>query len=383
MANTLITPKIVAREATMVLMNNAVGFPLMRNLSHQAEFTGTEKVGETVKIRVPAPADVRDFTGTATSRDLVETSTDLTIEKHFYDQIKVSQKDWTLELRDFNVQVLSPIMKQFAEKLSTYCLSKVSLVGHHTGTPGDPPDSVEDVNEIGRIMSTNKVPLLNRVSILDPFAAADWKNIKTSHEADKRGDGGLALRRSSMGDIYGFDWFEDQSVNRHTNGTPFYGPTAAVNVGGGVLVDATTMDMDAGTGSGVIVPGDLFTVVRVGQPDFTGVFTNDKTATTGAITGAGFSPPAPEGGLADDAVITILVSHTKNVAFGLGAFTAVAFPPLAAQGTTSASFFDDTIGLGINVTFGYDNTSLSDVISFQLLAGAALQQEDLAVVIVG
>ena len=58
MANTILTPDIIAREALMVLRNNAV----MANLVHRDysnEFVAG--VGDTITIRKPAKFDAKEF----------------------------------------------------------------------------------------------------------------------------------------------------------------------------------------------------------------------------------------------------------------------------------------------------------------------------------
>ena len=59
MANTFITPDIVARESLMVLENNLLSSSVMSS-SVASEFTGA-KVGDTVKVRRPAFFAVEDW----------------------------------------------------------------------------------------------------------------------------------------------------------------------------------------------------------------------------------------------------------------------------------------------------------------------------------
>lgn len=61
MPNTILTPDIIAREALMVLRNNAV----MANLVHRDysdEFVAG--VGDTITVRKPAKFEAKEFTGT-------------------------------------------------------------------------------------------------------------------------------------------------------------------------------------------------------------------------------------------------------------------------------------------------------------------------------
>ena len=81
MANTFITPDIVARESLMVLENNLLSSSVMSS-SVASEFTGA-KVGDTVKVRRPAFFAVDDYNmnhGTNTIMQTAkETSTNVAV----------------------------------------------------------------------------------------------------------------------------------------------------------------------------------------------------------------------------------------------------------------------------------------------------------------
>ena len=52
MANTFLTPSIIAKEALMLLRRNTVMLALV-HLGHATEFTGPMKIGEKVTVRGP------------------------------------------------------------------------------------------------------------------------------------------------------------------------------------------------------------------------------------------------------------------------------------------------------------------------------------------
>lgn len=381
MAEVIITPDVLSREFTMVLKDQAILHKLFKNPADLALFTGDEKIGETIKIVSPAPADVREFSGAATPRTAAQTTTDLVIEKKFFDQIEVSSTQMTLEIDRFSELYIQPIAKQMAEKMSAYAAEKIAGVPYHVGTAGAPPTTVDDITAIDRVMNTNKAPASPRIAVLDEFAKASIFAIEAFHTANKRGDGGAAMRAAELGDLFGFDWFMDQSILDHTAGT-MQAETPLVDVGGGVLEDATVMDIDdAGAGSQTILTGDLFTVT--GVPNYQGVFTNNTTASSGQITAATFFPAAPVGGFPDSNAVNIVASHTKNVAFVPGAFSFVTFPPTKSMGAPSDSFFDQELGLGIRITFDFSSGTLGDTISFDAFCGCVLKQAELAAVILG
>ena len=384
MPNTFITPSVVAREMTMVLVDEAVLYGLTRNPAHEAQFTGAEKVGSSITIRTPIDGSIREkAVGVgATTDDVTEGSETLTIEKHFYKNISLDTLDWSLKLDQFAERILRPVARNLAQELSQYIAAKSVAVPYWAGNVGDPPDTVAEITALSKVLDGNKAPVRGRQAVVDEVAKADLQSMEPFYKADTRADGGLALREASLGmRTLGFDWSMDQAIYEHTAGT-MQAANPLVDVGGGVLAGAVSMDIDdVGAGVETILTGDLFTVANV--TGYQGVFTNDTTAVAGQITGATFYPAAPTGGFADSAAITILASHTKNLAFVPGAFTAVAIPPAAPQGQQSATFFDAESGLGIRVVYGWSTSGIAEVLTVDLLAGAHCQQPELAAILLG
>ena len=241
----------------------------------------------------------------------------------------------------------------------------------------DPPDSLADLAQVDQVLNDLKVPFGNRISVVNPKTKADMMSIDAVTHAEKRGDDGTTLREASIGRVMGIDWYMGQNVYQHTAGT-FSGGTPAVN--SVVAAGETTMDIDGGAAAETIKAGDVFTVA--GHDGWYGVFTADKTASTGAISGATFTPGAPTGGFADGDLITIVGSHSANLAFHPNAFALAVVPLELPRGTDKASYINYQ-GMGIRVVFGYDNNSKKDTISFDVLCGAKCIDPRLAVRILG
>jgi hypothetical protein len=116
MANTFLTPSIIARESLMLLESTLVGTQLMSR-RYQPEFTGNEKRGDTITIRRRDGAPVEDYNGTTvTKNELTETGVTLVLEKHSDATIKVTSTDMTLEIQDFSEQVLEPTILNMREE---------------------------------------------------------------------------------------------------------------------------------------------------------------------------------------------------------------------------------------------------------------------------
>lgn len=373
MANTFLTPDIIGKEALMILERNLVAANLVHR-DHESEFSGA-KVGDTVTVRGPATFTANEFTSTVSVQNATESSVSLTLEKHFDVTLAVTSKDWTLELEDFSKQIVAPAVSAIAEGVDSYLLGKYKGVYQFSGTAGDPPDSLADLAAIDKVLNDAKVPLRDRFAIVNPTAKADMMAIEAVHRADARGDEGSALRDASMGRIMGFDWYMAQGINSHTVGT--LAGTPLVN--GAVSAGATTLSLDGGATSGTIVIGDIFTVA--GAPGQY-VFTADATASTGAITGAAFLPAAPTGGFADNAAITVIGSHTANIAGHRNGLTLAVVPLEKPMGAARSEYVSYN-GLGIRVVYDYSATNKTDTISFDVLCGAKVQDPRLLTRILG
>ena len=115
MPNTILTPNIIAKEALMVLRNNAV----MANLVHRDysdEFVAG--VGDKITIRKPAKFEAKEFTGEGiTVQDAKETGVDVRMDKHIDVSFAVTSKDMTLNIAEFSRQFLVPAMQAFSDRV--------------------------------------------------------------------------------------------------------------------------------------------------------------------------------------------------------------------------------------------------------------------------
>ena len=95
MANTFLTPDIIAREALMVLRNNAVMAKLVHR-DYSADFNGA--VGDTITIRKPATFVANDYNGSIEVQDATETSVSVVMDKHLDVSFAVTSKQMTMDI---------------------------------------------------------------------------------------------------------------------------------------------------------------------------------------------------------------------------------------------------------------------------------------------
>lgn len=210
MANTFLTPDIIAREALMVLRNNAV----MANLVHRdysSEFVSG--VGDTITIRKPAAFVVKEFATEIETQDATESKVTVKMDKHLDVSFAVTSAQMSMDIADFSKQLLVPAMQAFADKVDS-CLialeaSATHRVAHATGVMA-PADMIA----ARKFLTKCAAPLTERRFVVGATAEADLLGSKLFISAEKVGDNGTALREASLGRKFGMDTYVDQNITQ-------------------------------------------------------------------------------------------------------------------------------------------------------------------------
>lgn len=211
MGNTLLTPSIIAREALMVLRNNAVMAKLVHRDYSNEFVTG---VGDTITVRKPATFVAKEFTSAIEIQEATETGVPIKMDHHLDVSFSVTSKEMSLDIKDFSKQFLVPAMQAFNDKIDTLLLSLYKDVTAVAGDPAALPTAIDPIVDAGALLNTAKAPLGDRRLVLDPLTEAAFMKLGTFHEADKVGDNGTALREASLGRKFGFDTYMDQNVQK-------------------------------------------------------------------------------------------------------------------------------------------------------------------------
>lgn len=363
MANSFLTPDIIALEALRILQNNTVMGGLVYG-GYAGEFTAA-KVGDTISLRKPATFTAKNFDGTIQVQNIQEERVSLTLDQHLDISVAVSSKEWTLELDDFANRIIYPAMVGLNQQVDEYLCGLYRQFYQVAGTAGTQPKSIGDLANLDKVMSEARIPAANRRVVVSPVTKASLFGIDEVVRADARGDEGTALREASMGRILGMDWYMDQNIQTHKAGTA-QGVTA-LKVSAEVAEGADVLGATGGSGTETLLAGDIFTVAGVPGSY---VVLEDATAASGAFTGVKFAPKAPAGGFPANAAITVAGDHVANIAFVREAIALAVVPLEIPQGAEGRAAYREYNGLGIRVVYGYDIQSKTDTISFDLLMGA-------------
>ena len=222
MANALITPSIIAKEALVQLENNLT----MANNVHREYKKEFVKVGDTVSIRKPVKFYAADG-ATRVNQDVEEANTSITINKQKHVSWKFSSKDLTLTVEDYSERYIKPAMIALANVIDRNGHALYTNVWNHVGTPGTTPANFAAMAAAAQRMDEMAVPTDMRKALLNP--AASYAIAGTATTLYMNGVNNQAYRTGSIGEIASLDTYRSQNVTNHTNGAR--GGTPLVNGG--------------------------------------------------------------------------------------------------------------------------------------------------------
>jgi hypothetical protein len=218
MANTFITPSVIASRGLATLYNNTVLAALVSR-DFDAEFSG--KVGDTITIRKPATFTAATFDKTArttTWQDATEDSVTVTLDTIKHVPFHVTDEQMTLNVTDFQTQLLNPAMEALVQAIDGDLAEKLVDVAEGAGGGGtvrmsDDPATTDSANYVFRKarekLTRNKLPLTDRYAVLSPEGTTVALGDEIFLAADKSGSTD-ALRDAIVGRALGFETYETQ-----------------------------------------------------------------------------------------------------------------------------------------------------------------------------
>lgn len=216
MANVILTPEIIAREALMVLRNNAVMAKLVHR-DYSDEFVGA--VGDTITVRKPATFVANEFTGEITVQDATESGVAVKMDKLLDVSFAVTSKQMTMDIADFSAQLLVPAMQAFNDKIDKMLIAleseATSRVAHASGAVAP-----ADLIAARKFLTENAAPMADRRFVVGATAEADLLGNELFVSAEKVGDAGTALREASLGRKFGMDVYVDQNIAKNGDYVP-------------------------------------------------------------------------------------------------------------------------------------------------------------------
>lgn len=365
MPNSVITPTIFAKEATMILNNNLVmAKKVHRGLeSDFGNSVNGYEPGDTISMRKPTDFTVRDG-ATASNQDVVEGKVSLTVDKQKGVDFSFTSKELTLNIRELSERVIEPAMVQLANQIESDLMALYTSVPSWVGTPGQVVNSFADFAKAPERMDELGVPA-QRCAVLSP--ADNWGLVGSQTSLYIQGAANTAYRKGSLGEIAGVDTYSAQNVPTHTVGVA----TGTPLVNGGSQTSAYTDVKDTNTQSlitdgwtvsttGILKKGDVITIANVfavnpvtkAKLPFLRQFVVTADADSGATTGPATLTISPaiittgafktcDSAPADNAAITVLgtggTGYRQNMVFHKNAFSLAMVPLIKPEGAVNVA----------------------------------------------
>lgn len=266
MANTLITPDIITRQALVEFKNEMV---LLAKCDRQLDTQFTRKIGDSINVRRRVryqAIDGPDITGKI--QDTIEGYIPVTLDKYKTVPIQFSSEELTLEIEEFSTRYIRPAMIELVQQVETAIADAYKELWWFVGVPGTAPSTYKEVGIAEATLDDAGVPYDNRTAFYTPQTMVELadglKGVFPSSIAT------LAIEKSSIGNYANFDVIKCQSLSRHTVGD--YGGSPAVdgadqNVTYLSVKDQYTQTIDT-TGwtaskTGLLLEGDIITIAGV------------------------------------------------------------------------------------------------------------------------
>ncbi len=369
MANSFITLKSIARRALPRLMDELV-FPSLIYKDFSDAFSD---LGDTVQVRKPAVLTAHEFDQAqgVSYEDIKESSVDVTLDKLATVDVAAGAIESAVSLnseealmRDF----IEPATAALAEKINSDGLNLYKDVANFTGTAGTLPSSLAELAAVRKALNDAKVPSEGRAAVLDTEADASLITLPALVNAEKSGDT-RALRQGCLGRVFGVDYYTSQAVKKHVSGISAH---SGVKLASAVSAGADTLSLSGTSLTGKLVRGDLLVIAG----DSYTVCEDSASAASNAISGIKVYPQLKS--YAANTAVTLVGSHTANLAFNPMAFAFVTRPLINPDGQGVESYVTSFGGISLRVTKGYDQKYKKSTYSMDVLYGYKTVYPELA-----
>ena len=266
MANTLLTPTAVTREALRVL-HQKLNFVGTINRSYDDRFAQTgAKIGDSLSIRLPNQYSIR--TGaTLSSQDVAEQSVTLQVATQKGVDTTFTSDDLSLDLDDFSERILNPAMAVLAANIESDALSMYKDTPNQVADIGASVTS-SDVLTASKVLTDNLAPYDGRCLNLNTQDNMDLVEALKGLFNDQTNVGKNYREGRIASNSFGFsDIMENTMIPKHTGGSDDGTGDYLVNDSGTIAEGSTSITVD--TGAGTFKKGDIvyFASVNAVHPE--------------------------------------------------------------------------------------------------------------------
>ena len=224
MAHTFLKPTVINRSALKLLEREIVLPRLVWNYA-SAEFRGA--YNDVVNLRLPAVLSSREYAwrnnraSEIVVDDLTETLVPVTLNHDIYSAVGITDEELTLDIVDFNEQVMMPQVKAVArglEDLIADTMEGATYASGHTLAIADSSNALwTTLIEARRLHNVANVPRDSRVLLVGSDVEAEMLTDDKFNRVDSAGDGAVsALREATITRLAGFTIVGSNAIDPET-----------------------------------------------------------------------------------------------------------------------------------------------------------------------
>jgi hypothetical protein len=261
MANSILTPSVIAKELLMQF-KNGMGFSANVDKSYSKDFAKKGgKIGTSEKIRKPNRFTVTDG-ATYSAQDVTEDYVTLTVDTQKHVGFDFTSSELTMSIDEFAPRYLKPAALALINKVDVDGLAVAAKnVANAVGTAATTPSALLTYLQAKQKIMESAGPQDDMYSyLINP--AASTSIVDALKGLFQNGDEiGKQYKRGVMGQAAGGEWMVSQSIYSSTSGQR--GGTPLVN--GVPAQGATTLVTDGWTASAAnrVKAGDVFSIANV------------------------------------------------------------------------------------------------------------------------
>lgn len=263
MANSILTPTAVTREALRIL-HSKLSFIGSINRTYDDSYANSgAKIGSDLKIRLPNQYTVRSGAVMA-AQDTTETSTTISMATQKGVDVNFTSAELTLNLDDFGKRILAPAMTVLASAIEADALSMALNVYNQVNNVGS-------AGTFGKLLSARKLLVDNLTPIGDlsvQLCTQDNVDIVTDVKGLFQDSATLAkqYREGYLGRTAGFDFYESTLLLPFTGGSEVAAASSTISINGANQVSTNVTDLTCALtitngSSKTLKKGDIITLV--------------------------------------------------------------------------------------------------------------------------
>jgi len=258
MANTILTPDMILREAGRVFHQKAIFIGSVDRQYDDSFARQGAKIGNSLRLRDANRYTVTDG-ATMVVQDTVETSQTVTINKHKHVAINFGMQELALSLDDFSKRILEPAMAVLAANVESDALVNMTKDIYNIIDGDAAALDFSQIADAQAKLSDTLTPPDARTLLLSNAHVAKFLN---ANKGLFNPQGGVSkqYRKGILGEICDFEVGSSSLVSNHTTGTEVKATAYLTNnpvVGALMAVDTGTLTFLAGD---IVTFADLFRV---------------------------------------------------------------------------------------------------------------------------